>query len=305
MVPGAWTIIGTCTPAFVGVLLVPLERRVAALRPAPRVVGVAVRAADVVELVDHRVAVFEDAVEELHLVHHTEGAALLRGAVVCEDHEHGVVEFAHVTQAVDQSTDLVVGVIEERGERFLESRTDLLLILGEVVPGIDTGVAGREFGPVGDHAEFELTFVPALTNDVPAFVVLAAVLLQVALRRLVRSVRRTERHVREERAIGPHTLAVADHLHQLVDHVFADVIAVFGTTRRFDRVVVAHQFGVELIGLTFEEPVEPIEAASERPLVERAGRRALLHRREVPLADAVGGVPLTPQAPRRRWRRGC
>jgi hypothetical protein len=32
--------------AFVGVLLVPAERRVAALRPAPRVVGVAVRAAD-------------------------------------------------------------------------------------------------------------------------------------------------------------------------------------------------------------------------------------------------------------------
>ena len=190
-------------------------------------------------LVDHRIAVLEDAVEELHLVHHTKGAALLRGAVVGEDHEDGVVEFAHGTQTFDQPTDLVIGVIEERGERFLEPGADLLLILGQVVPGVDAGVAGREFGPFGDHPEFELPFVPTLTDDVPALVVLAAVLLQVALGCLVRGVGRTERHVGEERAIGTHTLAVADHLHQLVDHVFADVIAVFGATRRFDRVVVS------------------------------------------------------------------
>ena len=106
------------------------------------------------------------------------------------------------TQAFDQSTDLVVGVIEERSERFLEPRTDLLLVLGQVVPGVDTGVAGREFGPGGDHAEFELTFVPTLANDVPALVVLAAVLLQVALGRLVRGVGRTERHVGEEGRSG-------------------------------------------------------------------------------------------------------
>ena len=60
--------------ALVGVLLVPLERRVAALRPAPRVVGVAVRAADVVDALDRLVRRLDDAVEELHLVHHAERA---------------------------------------------------------------------------------------------------------------------------------------------------------------------------------------------------------------------------------------
>ena len=72
---------------FVCVLLVPLERRVAALRPTPRVVGVAVRATDVVDLIDHLVGRLEDAVEELHLVHDAKWAALLRRAVVGEHDE--------------------------------------------------------------------------------------------------------------------------------------------------------------------------------------------------------------------------
>ena len=70
--------------ALVGVLLVPLERRVAGLRPAPRVVRVAVRAADLVDAVDRLVGRLEDEVEELHLVQDAERAALLAGAVVGE-----------------------------------------------------------------------------------------------------------------------------------------------------------------------------------------------------------------------------
>ncbi len=253
------------------------------------------RAADVVDLVDHRVAVFEDAVEELHLVHHTERTALLRRAVVGQHDEDGVVELAHAAQPVDQPADLVVGVIEERGERLLESGGDLLLVLGQVVPGVDARVAGRELGALGDHAEFELALVPTLADDVPALVVAPRYLSRYACGAWCGAWVAPNGHVREERAIGPHTLAVADHLHQLVDHVLADVIPVFGTARRFDRMVVAHQLRVELVGLTFEEPVEAVEAAGERPLVERTCRRALLHRREVPLADAERGVPLAPQ----------
>ncbi len=61
------------------------------------------------------------------------------------------------------------------------------------------------------------------------------------------------------------------------------------------RMVVADEFGVELVGLALEEAVEPVEAAGERPLVERAGGRALFHRGEVPLADAERGVALLAQ----------
>ena len=80
--------------ALVRVLLVPLERCVAALCPPPRVVRVAVRATDVVDPSDRFVGRLEDAVEELHLVHHAERAALLRRAVVGEDDQHRVVELA-------------------------------------------------------------------------------------------------------------------------------------------------------------------------------------------------------------------
>jgi hypothetical protein len=73
------------------------------------------------------------------------------------------------------------------------------------------------------------------------------------------------------------------------------VVAVLGLRRRFDRVVVADEFGVELVGLALEESVEAVEPAGERPLLERSRRRALLHRGEVPLADAERGVALVAQ----------
>ena len=107
--------------------------------------------------------------------------------------------------------------------------------------------------------------------------------------------RRAEGHVGEERTVRAHALAVADHRHQLVDHVFADVIAVFGGLRLVDHVVVADQRRVELIGLAFEKAVEAIEPTSERPLLERTCSRALFHRGEVPLSDAERRVALVSQ----------
>ena len=138
--------------ALVGVLLVPLERRVAALRPAPRVVRVAVRAADVVDPLDGLVGRLEDPVEELHLVHHAERPALLatrrcrraRATRCCRARPRS-------RKPVDEPADLVVGVVEERGERLLQAARQPLLVLGQVVPRLDAGVARRELGARGDR----------------------------------------------------------------------------------------------------------------------------------------------------------
>ncbi len=277
-------------PAFVGVLLVPLERGVAALRPAPRVVGVAVRAADVVDALDGLVGRLEDPVEELHLVHDPERTALLRCAVVRQHDEHGVVELSEPSQSVDEATDLIVGVVEERGEGLLESTRQSLLVLREVVPGVDTRIAWCEFGPLRNDAELELALEPALAHDVPALVELPAVLCEVLRWRLMRCMRRSEREVGEERPIGAHADTVGDHPQCLVDQILRQVIAIVGARRRRDGVVVGDQFGVELVGLALHEAVEPVEPTRQRPLVERAGGRTLLHRREVPLADRERGV---------------
>jgi hypothetical protein len=131
-----------------------------------------------------------------------------------------------------------------------------------------------------------------LAHHVPAFVERAAILGEVRGRRLVWRMSGAERQIREERSIGPHTLGIGDHSQQLIDEVLADVIAVVGPAGWRDRVVVAHQIGMELVGLALHEAVEPVEPAAQRPLVERSRRRALLHRREVPFAGAQRGVPL-------------
>ena len=275
-----------------GVLLVPAERGVAALGPPPRVVGVAVGAADVVETLHGGVDVFGEEVEVLHLVHDAGVPALLGCAVVGHHHEDGVVEQAALAQALYQATDLVVGVVEEGGERLLQPRGEPTLVVGELVPRLHPGVAGGQPGVGRDDPLVHLAAEPALAHHVPALVVAAAVLGQVRGRGLVRGVGGAEGHVGEERAVGAHRGAVGDHLEELVDQVLAHVVAVFGPTGWLDVVVVAHQVGVELVGLALQEPVEAVEATTEGPLVERAGGGALLHGRQVPLAHAEGGVAL-------------
>ena len=205
------------------------------------------------------------------------------------------VQLTEPAQPVDEATDLHVGVVEERGEGLLQPGGQPLLVLGQLVPRLDAGVARRQLGALGDHAELELAAEPPLAHHVPALVEATPVLGQVLRRRLVGCVGGTEGQVGEEGPVGPDALAVGDHAQRLVDQVLGQVVPVAGTVpsrvaRRVDRVVVGHQLGVELVGLALEEPVEAVEAPGQWPLVERAGGRALLHRREVPLADAEGGV---------------
>ena len=133
---------GHVAPALVGVRLVPLEGRVAGLGPAPRVVGVAVRSADVVEAVDGLLGGLEHEVEELHLVEDTERAALAAGAVVGEEDDDGVVEQVHPLQPVEEAAELVVGVLEEGGEGLLEAGGEPTVRVGHVVPGLDARGCG-------------------------------------------------------------------------------------------------------------------------------------------------------------------
>lgn len=104
-----------------GVLLVPALRGVATLRPSPRVVGMTVGTSDFVQTGDSIVGRLDDPVKELHLMEHAERATFLRRAVVCEDDDDRLIQPAETAQAVYEAADLVVGVVEERGERLLRS----------------------------------------------------------------------------------------------------------------------------------------------------------------------------------------
>ena len=111
----------------------------------------------------------------------------------------------------------------------------------------------------------------------------------------MRRVHCTERQIGEERAVGPDRDRVVDESQRVVDQVFAQVIAVFGRRRWFDRVVVVDELGIELVGLTLEEPVVAVEAPLAGPLVVGPGRRRVLHIAEVPFAEGEGRVALVPE----------
>jgi hypothetical protein len=116
--------------AAVSILFVPLERRVARLRPSPGKIGVAIGAADVVEARDCGVEILAHAVEVAHLVEHADRAAFLAGAVVGHQDEERVVEEVELLEKVYEAADLRVGMVEHRGEGLLEPRGEDAFLVG-------------------------------------------------------------------------------------------------------------------------------------------------------------------------------
>ena len=261
----------------------------------------AVRSTDVIDALHGLLGCLEDAVEELHLVHHPVGPALLGGAVVGEHHEDGVVESAETSEAVHEPTDLGVGVVEECGERLLESGRESALDLGEIIPGLDTGITGREPRVRGHDAHLDLPREPSVAYRVPAVVEAPPVLLHELAGGLMRGVGRAEGQVEEHRSIGADADRVGVHRQRSIDQVLREVVAVLGCRWGSDHVVVGDQVGMELVGLAVEESVEAVEAATEGPLVEGPGRRALFDRSQMPFAGAERRVaPLAENLGHRR-----
>src|SRR5665213_1244757 len=193
-------------------------------------------------------------------------------------------------QVVDEPADLGVGVLEECGERFLEPGGQALLVLGQAVPRLDAGVARGELGVGRQQAELDLAGEPALAGHVPSLVESGAPLVEVLDRSLMGGVHGPERQVGEERPVGPDGDRVVDEPDGVVDQVLAQVVPVVGGGGGLDVMVVVDEVGGELVGLALEEAVEPVEAPLERPLVEGAGRRGVVHGAEVPLAHRQRGV---------------
>ena len=295
---------GHVDAALVGVLLVPLERRVAGLGPSPRVVGVAVGPADVVEAADGLVGRLHQEVEELHLVQHAERSALLAGPVVRQQEDQGVVELAERVELVDQPADLVVGVVQEGGEGLLQAGGQPLVGVGHLVPGLDPGVARRQLGVGRDQPQLELAGEPPVAGGVPSFVVAPAVLVQVGRRGLVGRVGGAEGQVHEVGPVGPDRRGVVHEPDGVVDQVLAEVVALVGPGGGLDGVVVVDQLGVELVGLAVEEAVEAVEARAGTA----TGRRARRPTRSPSGTGATcpGRRWCSPgrAAPRPRWRRG-
>src|SRR5262245_28544511 len=93
--------------------------------------------------------------------------------------------------------------------------------------------------------------------------------------------------IHEERLVGSDLLGIGDEADCFVHQIFGQVVTLFGTLLRLNRMVVRNQFGIILVGLAAEKTVEALEASTERPAVVRTCRRQLISRREVPLAEGI------------------
>jgi hypothetical protein len=258
-------------------------------------VSVRLGAAEHVEVLQVLLEAVGVAVEELVLVHRTVRGALTRRAVVGAVEDQGVVELAGLLQIVDDAADLNVGVLRETGPHLGHPAEQPLLVVVQLTPRTHVvGGVGRvlrhrvQRGQLGarwqrsplDHPREH----PLPVRLIPV-VELALVLVDVLLRRMVRSVvgARTKPH--EPRFRRRHRMLIAQHPQGLVGQVLGQVIAILGRVRRPDEVVVLDQVGVPLVGLAAEEPVEPVEPLRQRPFRAAAACGDVLLRHVVVLAE--------------------
>ncbi len=288
------------------VALPHLERRVEGHRPAVRIVVVRLRTAEIVEERHVGLDGVGDALHHLHLVDRAVRAALTRRPVVRDEDDERVLAPAVLIEEAEQPSDLVVGVREEPGVDLRHAAEQLLLVVGERVPGTGDvqhrerlalgarSVGGadrvdrRQLGVLWNDAELLLAGERLLAHRLVAHVEPAFELVDPLLRGVVRRVAGTECVVEEERLLRGDRLRVHDELDRLVGQVDAQVVALLGRARLIDEVVVVDEVGIPLARLGAEEPVPALEAPAGRPVAARRGEVHLVLGAEVPLADHVG-----------------
>ena len=114
---------------FVCVLFVPAIRGVTHLSPTPRIVVVAIGSTNVINVFDCLIRCFENSIEELHFVHYSVRATLLRSPVVGMNNKNCVVELAKLAQTFNKAANLVICVIKESRKSFLQTCSKALFVV--------------------------------------------------------------------------------------------------------------------------------------------------------------------------------
>ena len=142
---------GIARPSVELVALPHLEGGVERHGPAGRIVVVGAGAAQLVDLGQILSQVVRDAVGELHFIDRAVRSAFAAGAVVGDQHDQGVVQFAALLEGVQQASDVVVGVGEETGVHLGHpgEQASLVRVEGRPRSGV---VQGRERLAVGAGA---------------------------------------------------------------------------------------------------------------------------------------------------------
>ena len=284
-------------------LLGPLEGRVAGVRPADREVRERARPTPLVDVRQLRRHVADDAVEREDLVVAAVGPAFGARAVVAHDvEEDRVVELTHVAKRIHQPADFVVGVLGEAGEGFHLAREQPFLIGGQRIPGRNLGRTGRQLRTGRHHPQLDLTGQRLFAQRVPAPIELAAILLRVLLRGVMRRMRRSGGEIHVERLVRRHRLLEARPVDRLIGHVGREVIV--RVVRDLDARHAVVDRGRPLVRLAADEAVELVEPRARRPAVVGPRDGHLPGRRLVILAKGRRAVAVHPQDLRQRGDAG-
>ncbi len=128
-------------PAFMGILLVKTQRGIAYLGPSSRVVVVQIGAANGIDLRHHLLHRGPQTIEKGQFIERAIKSPFLTGAIVRKQDEKGIIHDLNGVQKIHQPTNLIVGVIQKPGKRFLHAGVQPLLVPAEFVPGCHPRVA--------------------------------------------------------------------------------------------------------------------------------------------------------------------
>ena len=167
-------------------------------------------------------------------------------------------------------------------------------------PRFHASVSRRQPGGFRHNAHLLLSGNAAVALDIPTLAEHRIVTADQLCRRLMRRMRGAECQPKQPGIVRPLGGMTGQEADRLIDEVGGQVIAIGEGSRRLDTRIVAHQFRSVLIGLRIHEAIKTIEAAAQRPAVERTGGTALDQWRDVPLAEHIVAIAVRTQHFRQR-----
>ncbi len=266
------------------------------MRPADRVVVVGFRRAEVIDLRYQALGGLEmpESAERHHLVERALQRTFGGCAVVADDEiDERIFEDAQISQRVEHSPDMVVGLLHETRVHFHLTSQHRLHLWIDAVPCRNLRMSRCQLAVLRNHAELQLSSVGFFAQLVPSLIELALVLVGPLLRHVMRRMGRAGGVVDEERVIGRECLLLMNPRDRAIGEIFVERVSLLRCPGRLDARGSFVETGIVLIGLATEESIEVLEApAAGRPMIERSDRAGFPDWDFVALAELRCGIAI-------------
>ena len=272
--------------------LVEAERRIAGIGPSHGIGRIGIDAAErpFREHAFRRVGVLEHGDALFRDIRRAVRSADRVGAVVGRDDDQRVVEYPEIFEFRDESPDILVGIVDERGVELHVGGHDRPRVFGHVRPRNDARRIIRQLPVRTDDASLALARETLPAQLFPSLVVAALVSGEVLGLGVQRHVRRVRGEVHVERFRRTGRAMRAQHRDRLVGPVVRGEI-VFPVRVDRQELVAFDELGRrEVIRLGAEETIETVEPTLQRPRCAIGGGVSLVIGRVVPFADCVGRI---------------